>query len=60
MAFLARLKCFYELEGPYDSILECHVHMACHLVDSEAELRQLYPPSVGRRYRIYARLPAES
>jgi aminoglycoside phosphotransferase len=34
---------FDELEGPYDSILECYLHMACHLVDSEAELQQLYP-----------------
>ena len=34
---------FDDLEGPYDSILECYFHMACHLVDSEAELRQLYP-----------------
>ena len=34
---------FEDLEGPYDSILECYVHMASHLVDSKAELQQLYP-----------------
>jgi len=34
---------FDELEGPYDNILECYLHMARHLVDSEAELQQLYP-----------------
>lgn len=33
---------FDELEGPYDSILACYVHMSSHLVDSEAELKQLY------------------
>lgn len=34
---------FEELEGPYDSILECYAPMASHLVGSEAELRKLYP-----------------
>ena len=34
---------FDDLDGPYDNILQCYVHMSRHLVDSEAELKQLYP-----------------
>ena len=34
---------FDDLEGPYDSVLDCYVHMSSHLVDSKAELKQLYP-----------------
>ena len=34
---------FDELKSPYDSILECYLHMACHLVNSKVELQQLYP-----------------
>jgi aminoglycoside phosphotransferase (APT) family kinase protein len=34
---------FDDLEGPYDSILDCYVHMSSHLVGSKEELQQLYP-----------------
>ena len=34
---------FDDLEGPYDSILDCYVHMSSHLVDSKEELKQQYP-----------------
>ena len=34
---------FDDLEGPYDNILDCYVHLSSHLVNSKAELKQQYP-----------------
>ena len=36
------VRTFEDLEGPFDSVLDCYVHMARYLVDSVAELKQLY------------------
>ena len=34
---------FYDLEGLFDNILECYVHMSRHLVDSVEEFKELHP-----------------